>query len=163
MMRGRKPIRFLHYDYRLTAWYFVTFNTRHRRPHFAHVINGKLRLTPAGEIAARCWDEIPKHCPGAQLDAFAIMPDHVHGLVRNEAGQSLKARIIEQGHGTSLTAIIGSYKSAVSRELHLLYPRLGIVWQRGFHERIVRGPLMMRRTRAYIQRNPTKWVEQGRR
>jgi hypothetical protein len=28
-----------------------------------------------------CWDDLPHHYPHVQLDAFIVMPNHVHGVV----------------------------------------------------------------------------------
>jgi REP element-mobilizing transposase RayT len=38
-------------------------------------------LSQTGEIATKCWLEIPIHFPNVRLDEFVIMPDHVHGIV----------------------------------------------------------------------------------
>jgi REP element-mobilizing transposase RayT len=46
-----------------------------------HVVDGEMRLNKAGEIARRCWGDIPHHFPYAMLDAMAIMPNHVHGII----------------------------------------------------------------------------------
>jgi REP-associated tyrosine transposase len=34
-----------------------------------------------GKIAQSCWREIPEHYPMVTLDAFVLMPDHVHGII----------------------------------------------------------------------------------
>jgi len=34
-----------------------------------------------GQIVNQCWLEIPQHFPQASLDAFVIMPNHLHGIV----------------------------------------------------------------------------------
>ena len=34
-----------------------------------------------GEIARKCWYEIPNHFPYSQLDEFIVMPNHIHGIV----------------------------------------------------------------------------------
>mgnify|MGYP001764686644 CR=1 FL=1 len=38
-------------------------------------------LTDAGRVVEACWREIPTHYPFVQLDMFAVMPDHLHGIV----------------------------------------------------------------------------------
>ena len=38
-------------------------------------------LNQCGEIIQRCWDDLPNHYPNCRLDAFVIMPNHVHGIV----------------------------------------------------------------------------------
>jgi len=77
----RHSIRLKEYDYALPGAYFVTICTRDRACLFGHVMNGEMHLNAAGEIAQRCWEDIPTHFPSVELDAFVIMPNHVHGLI----------------------------------------------------------------------------------
>ena len=77
----RRSIRLKGYDYAEPGAYFVTVCTRDRACLFGHVVNGEMHLNEAGEIAQRCWEDIPTHFPSVELDAFVIMPNHVHGIV----------------------------------------------------------------------------------
>ena len=58
----------------------------------------------------------------------------------------------------SLGAIIGSFKSAVSRRVHQLpgYEKCR-VWQRNYYEHVVRDQADYDRIVDYIQMNPLKW------
>ncbi len=38
-------------------------------------------LSKIGSRAWECWQEIPQHFPFVMLDAFVVMPDHVHGVL----------------------------------------------------------------------------------
>ena len=38
-------------------------------------------LNKEGIIANQCWLDIPKHFSNVTLDAYIIMPNHVHGIV----------------------------------------------------------------------------------
>jgi hypothetical protein len=40
-----------------------------------------MRVNPFGEIVAWAWNDLPNHNPHVELDAFAVMPNHVHGIV----------------------------------------------------------------------------------
>ncbi len=55
----------------------------------------------------------------------------------------------------SISSIIGSYKSAVSKHAH----RLGyhMEWMERFHDSILRTDLNFRRVEHYIHNNPKKW------
>ena len=77
----RRSIRLKERDYAGPGAYFVTICTRERESLFGHVVNGEMRLNEAGEIARRCWEDIPDHFPLVELDAFVIMPNHVHGII----------------------------------------------------------------------------------
>jgi len=38
-------------------------------------------LNHAGQVAQKCWQEIPDHFSHAVLDEYVIMPNHVHGII----------------------------------------------------------------------------------
>ena len=42
---------------------------------------GRLVFSPPGEAARECWEAIPAHHRGVELDAYVIMPNHVHGII----------------------------------------------------------------------------------
>jgi hypothetical protein len=48
---------------------------------FGKVISGKMNLSESGRIASQMWYEIPVHFPYIDLDAFIVMPDHIHGII----------------------------------------------------------------------------------
>lgn len=45
------------------------------------MVNGEMHLNEAGDLAQRCWEDIPHHFPSVELDTFAITPNHVHGII----------------------------------------------------------------------------------
>lgn len=58
----------------------------------------------------------------------------------------------------SVGAIIGSFKSAVTRLFNRLRNKPGSsVWQSNFHERIIRTQSSLERIRCYIEMNPRNW------
>jgi REP-associated tyrosine transposase len=40
-----------------------------------------MHLSEIGQIASKIWLEIPVHFPFIGLDAFVVMPDHIHGII----------------------------------------------------------------------------------
>ncbi len=79
--RDRRSIRLPQFDYAQPGAYFVTIVTAGRIPMFGTVDNGQLRPSPAGEIARDGWAAIPAHFPSVSLDAFVVMPNHLHGIL----------------------------------------------------------------------------------
>lgn len=69
------------WDYRRSAWYFITICTDRRLPYFGKVRDGIMGLAPAGCVAARYWQKIAELNDRVVLDAFVVMPNHVHGLL----------------------------------------------------------------------------------
>jgi len=77
----RRSTRLNGYDYAQPGAYFVTVCTRGRACLFGHVVNGELHLNDAGEIAREQWLHTAQMRPNVELDAFTIMPNHLHGIV----------------------------------------------------------------------------------
>jgi hypothetical protein len=59
----------------------ITTNVKHRAEWLGRVRDDRMVLNADGLIAHRCWMDIPEHFPGVKVDAFLVMPDHVHGLI----------------------------------------------------------------------------------
>jgi REP element-mobilizing transposase RayT len=58
----------------------------------------------------------------------------------------------------SVPTIVRSFKSAVTKRINELHKTPGAsVWQRNFHEHIIRNEMELNNVRQYIARNPLKW------
>jgi REP element-mobilizing transposase RayT len=68
-------------NYAANGSYFITICTRDRAHLFGDVIAGEVLFSPIGEIAQRFWTDIPNHFAHTYIDAYVIMPNHVHGIV----------------------------------------------------------------------------------
>ena len=77
----RRSIRLKGFDYTREAAYFVTICTQNQACLFGEIVNGQMCLNDVGEVADICWRAIPEHFPRVVLDAFVIMPNHVHGII----------------------------------------------------------------------------------
>ncbi|MCH6235387.1 transposase [Cognataquiflexum rubidum] len=69
------------WDYTWNAAYFVTICTLNRHHYFGKVSNGKMILSGAGVLADVFWHEIKNHYKYVELDAFVVMPNHIHGIL----------------------------------------------------------------------------------
>lgn len=84
----RQSHRLQCYDYSREGVYFVTICTRHRQCLFGKIAENSMMLNDLGKIVEKCWNAIPQHFPHMLLDAYIIMPNHIHGIVI--INQSLK-------------------------------------------------------------------------
>ena len=100
-------------------------------------------LSPIGNIAEQCWLAVPQHFPQVQLDAYVVMPNHLHGIV-------IMSRM-DQRPSTSLGQVINSFKGAVSRSAG--QP----VLQSRYYDHIIRNLQDADRIREYIHHNPARW------
>jgi putative transposase len=80
-------------------------------------------------------------------------------------GDDGKNELRKRPHGPatgSLGAIIGQYKSVVTKRINALYQTPGkIRWQRDFYDHIGRDAKELFRIRKYIRENPVKWFDDG--
>jgi putative transposase len=77
----RRSIRLKGYDYSQAGAYFITICTQDRACLFGKVVNGEMRLNDAGRMVLAEWNMLPERFPHVVLDAFVVMPNHVHGIV----------------------------------------------------------------------------------
>lgn len=78
---NRRSIRLKNYDYSGSGAYFITICVHNRENLFGKIENNKTILNDAGQIAFNEWIKTPEMRPNIQLDAFVIMPNHVHGIL----------------------------------------------------------------------------------
>ena len=76
-----KSTRLRGYHYRQPGYYFLTICTKNRINYFGQIINDRMKLSLIGRITHRYWHKIPNHFPLVTLDAFVIMPNHLHGII----------------------------------------------------------------------------------
>ena len=77
----RRSIRLPGYDYASAGGYFVTVVTWQRECLFGNIINNELRLNKVGKIVEWEWLELPKRLSYISLGAYAVMPNHFHGIL----------------------------------------------------------------------------------
>ena len=168
--RRRRSIRVAGYDYARPGAYFVTICTHDRAPLFGAVVEGRMRLNEAGRVVVRCWRAIPDHFPAVRLDAFVIMPDHLHGLlwIASPEGEGCLSGPPEAGAeprpfrspSRTVGSIVRGFKIGVTTWMRA-HRDVWDVWQRNYYEHIVRDEEDLARIRRYIAENPMRWAARG--
>ncbi len=69
------------WDYRSPGWYFVTICARARQCFFGEVADGQIWLSDIGVIVADEWQNTPRVRSYVELDAWVVMPNHIHGII----------------------------------------------------------------------------------
>lgn len=215
----RRSIRLKAFDYAQAGAHFVTVVTDDRACLFGRVIDGSVRLSDGGLAAQACWLAIPAHYPFVQLDAFVVMPNHVHGVIvitshgtcvgtdrdgpnvpmGADAAGPRDAGGARDRHGPNdppgghhsvggTNDAAGANASVVGANDYSPLPRrsfrspsktvgsvvrgfkIGVtkwfrahtdvqrVWQRNYHEHVIRDEASWRRIRDYIAANPARWT-----
>ena len=136
----RKNPRLQNYDYRRENYYFVTVCAHHKQCVFGAA--GKPNVV--GQMAVQGIKDISRHFPGVGVDEYVVMPNHVHMI------------LVFPQEQCDLSAVVGSYKSYVSKMFHVEHPGV-TVWQRSFYDHIIRDENAYCEIKRYIQENPLKW------
>jgi REP element-mobilizing transposase RayT len=142
------------YDYSQPGAYYVTIVTYLRNCIFGEVVDGQMILSDAGRIVEEEWLSTEKLRAEVKLDAYVVMPNHLHGIVLIEAPSGDSNPSGRQ----SLTRIVNGFKAAVTRRISALIGLQGTsVWQRSFHDHVIRDERSLERIREYVAGNPMGW------
>ena len=79
--RQRRSTRLRDYDYSRAGAYFITVCTKGRKSLFGEVKDGEVALNELGRIAEEEWRKSAQVRIEIDLDAWVVMPSHVHGIV----------------------------------------------------------------------------------
>ncbi|GBD93135.1 hypothetical protein BMS3Abin05_00718 [bacterium BMS3Abin05] len=165
----RRSIRLKGYDYSQAGAYFITICTHNRDYLFGDVVNRQMVLNEWGEIIKIEWVKTSQLRANVKLDAFVIMPNHIHGIIvlnnmddcRDTARRvptTAKPHQTEQFGkpvSGSLPTIVRSYKSAVTKRINDLRQTPGApVRRRNYYEPIIRNENELSKIREYILNNP---------
>ena len=156
----RKSPRMQGYDYTQSGAYFITICTHQRQHIFGNIDNGVMTLSDAGKIARVRWLALPQHHSDIALDAFVVMPNHVHGIVIMQSEPS-SSPMTNHLTSKSLGTIIGSYKSSVTRHIRKTLTKFEheVIWQGRYHNQIIRNQRDYEPIVQYVATNPARWQE----
>jgi len=167
----RRSIRIKGYDYAQEGAYFITICTHKNKCTLGRIVGDDIILNDYGRIVLREWNRSSVMRAEIELDAFIIMPNHVHGIVfihpvgargrapgsaqPDQSGQSLLPGVPKR----SLSSLILGFKTSVTTQINRLRVTPGKpFWQRNYYEHIIRNEESLYQCRIYIEQNPLKWA-----
>jgi putative transposase len=152
-------MRLRDYDYSLPGNYFVTLVTTDRLCLFGTADETGMHLSEAGMTMTVLWEAIPSRYPAVTLDAWVVMPNHLHGILAMDATDQGERR----DDAPSISAVVQWFKTQSTlaygkgvRE-HGWKPYPGKLWQPRFHDRVLRNEYELEQKREYIEANPYRW------
>ena len=161
----RKPNRLKDYDYSQNGAYFITICVQDRKPILSQIIVGEglappvqglappvLKLLPFGECIKEQINNLEIRYENVKIDNYVIMPNHIHILMRieNQTGGASPSPTVSD--------IICAFKSLSTLECKKLLP-IDILFQRSYHDHIIRDDIDYQQIWQYIDENPIKWAE----
>lgn len=173
----RKRNRMDGYDYSLCGAYFVTICLKNRERFLWENVgadniraNDTYELSEYGKIVEEAVKNISTHYPSVIVDEYVIMPDHIHMVIfitESVNIQTVGERIAlpkdyEDGRdlgksgramrAPTISTVINQMKGAVTKAIG--FP----IWQKSFHDHIIRNENDYNAIRKYIYENPAKYL-----
>jgi len=161
----RKPNRLKEYDYSQNGAYFITICTKNHRPILGTIVADaalgvpNIRLSKYGEIVRDLIQTIPISNPNVSVQHFIIMPNHIHMIIvidvqMNDLQASEKHTYrTPRAAFATIPVVVNALKGLSSKGAGFS------LWQRSFHDHIIRNDADYNRIAEYIQNNPARWKE----
>ena len=148
----RKRNRLENYDYSSCGAYFITVCTLEKQNYFWENVGAiidrpqDVELSTYGKMVDQAIKNIPSAYPALSLESYVIMPNHIHLLVRvcaDEYGRPLVA--------PTMSRVVKQLKGVVSKQAGIS------IWQKSFHDHIIRNREDYEEHLRYIYENPIRW------
>ncbi len=182
----RKKNRMSDFDYSLCGAYFVTICVKDKCPLLWNEVRADIvrpyndpDLSDIGKIVDNAVKNITSHYPMVIVDKYVIMPDHLHMVIfivqdvgernalpqnendpvgerivlpQNENGRNLE----ENGcamRAPTISTVINQMKGFATKQIDFS------IWQKSFHDHIIRNEQDYTAVCGYIEENPLKYSE----
>ena len=151
------------HDYSSPCGYFLTLITRRRQPLFGRhdPERGVVSLNAAGRMIRRRWLDLRERFAAVELDAFVVMPDHLHGVVIVNCTKGASRRL-------PLPTLMDWFKAVTTMDYFYGvrehgWPRVDAhLWQRSYYDHIIRSESELQAFREYVLANPGALSERRR-
>jgi len=150
---SRKPNRIKGYDYSQSGYYFITICIADKRKILWHpsadnvgAAIGRPKLSEIGKVVDEAVAGISNHYECVNVDKHVIMPNHIHLILTIKNDNELL-------RPPAISTIINQMKGHVTKQLGYS------IWQKLFHDHVIRHEAEYQKIWQYIDNNPQKWNE----
>ena len=150
-LHRRKDIRLKCHDYTQSGYYFITICTKENQEILSNIDVGARIARPSeiGKLVECALHQINEKYESVILDKYVIMPNHIHMILiirlSDESGRAMRA--------PTISTVINQFKGYATKQIGFS------IWQKLFHDRIIRNEDEYRRIWQYIDNNPADWTE----
>ena len=133
----------------------MTICTKERAQILGTVVGGGVldapcvQLSEFGVIVERRIQAVSEQYDRITIPHYVIMPNHLHMMIVVEEGSSRTPTPTNQ----TIPALVSTIKRMTNRDAGV------VLWQRGYHDHIIRDENDFLRHWNYIDINPAKWSE----
>ena len=150
----RKQNRLAEYDYSQPNAYFITICTKNKEKLFWENVGASIarpedvRLSKYGKIVVEAIEKISKIYPVITVDNYVVMPNHIHLLMQIHSDSSGRAML-----APTISIVIQQMKGYAMKKIGRS------IWQKLFHDHVIRDEKGYLKIWNYIEGNPSKWEE----
>ncbi|MBE7019670.1 MAG: hypothetical protein E7413_07335 [Ruminococcaceae bacterium] len=147
----RKPNRLREYDYSTPGAYFITICVKGRKQLLGKIVGDDAHIVPKnylsnyGLICDKYINSINVKYENVTVDKYVIMPNHIHLII------FLNGTMWASSPTLSIESIIRSFKTMVTKQIG------SSIWQRSYHDHIIRDENDYQKIWEYIDNNVTQW------
>ena len=152
----RKPTRLKNYDYSQNGYYFITICSQNKAKIFGNIVGEGSplpKLSFCGKIVENAILSVNEKYPFVYPEKYVIMPNHIHIIFS----------VSNDGRGNpspTLANIVGWLKYKTTKQINSITGNIGNkIFQRSFHDHIIRGERDFLEIWNYIDENPQKWED----
>ena len=148
----RKPTRLKNFDYSTNGMYFVTVCTKGKEKILSNIVGGDahiapiIELTEYGKIVDNYINSINSIYPNISIEKYVVMPNHIHLLIMIDGTMWASSP-------TTISSVVRSVKTLTTKQIGKS------IFQRSFHDHIVRDDAEYQMIYNYIDSNPSLWTE----
>ena len=148
----RKSIRLNGYDYSSCGAYFITLCTKDKKKLFWNSVGtncvrpNEAQLSEIGKLVDFEINKISSIYNAVLIDKYVVMPNHIHMIVMIQSDEYGRPQV-----APTVSRIVKQFKGSISKQIG--FP----VWQRSYHDHIIRNQSDCDEIWQYIDENPLKW------
>lgn len=157
----RQRNRLQGYDYSQQGAYFITVCTQNRAELFGHIVGANCvrpvtELSDIGQTVKREIETLAGVYPMVHVSKFVIMPNHVHMIILIDSADDDQSQNRYSTDGRTqfaptVSRVVKQWKGTITK-------RVGFsLWQKSFHDHVIRNQDDYLRIAQYIENNPGQW------
>ena len=148
----RKPNRLNSYDYSQSGLYFITICVKDKRHLLGKIDqpNNAVILSRYGKIVKNKIMITESYFSCASFVQFVIMPNHIHFII-NLKNEEYQDNTSQERFNMKIPLIVSMLKRLINKEVGFN------IWQRSYHDHIIRNEREYKLISDYIQNNPANW------
>ena len=145
------------FDYSTTGAYFITICTANRRQIISQIVGGdvlgapkNVELLPFGIVADKYINQLNEFYDKITVDRYVIMPNHIHIMLLVLENWSSRTSTPTR-QTSSVSCFVSTFKRFCNKEYG------SNVWQKSFHDHVIRNRNDYEGHLRYIHENPARW------